>query len=125
MLDGGNELDAWDRDHFFHPSTHMGMHARGETPNRIMAGGEGVYVFDRDGRRFYLARPNLPRVDPTESLSEREMQVARGAALGHSNKLIAYELGITPSTVATHLKSAMAKLKVDSRDGSYLGRVNS
>ena len=51
MLDGGNELDAWDRDHFFHPSTHMGMHARGETPNRIMAGGEGAYVVDRDGRR--------------------------------------------------------------------------
>jgi len=42
MLDGGNELSAWDRDHFFHPSTHMGTHARGESPNRIMAGAEGV-----------------------------------------------------------------------------------
>ena len=51
MLDRGNELDAWDRDHFFHPSTHMAAHARGETPNRIMAGGEGVYVVDRNGRR--------------------------------------------------------------------------
>jgi L-2,4-diaminobutyrate transaminase len=46
-----NELDAWDRDHFFHPSTHMGQHARGETPNRIIAGGEGVYIVDRDGKR--------------------------------------------------------------------------
>lgn len=27
MLDQTNEL-AWDRDHFFHPSTHMGTHAR-------------------------------------------------------------------------------------------------
>jgi len=51
MLNRGNELDAWDRDHFFHPSTHMGMHARGEAPNRIMAGGEGVYVVDTEGRR--------------------------------------------------------------------------
>ena len=28
MLDRSNELNAWDRDHFFHPSTHMGTHAR-------------------------------------------------------------------------------------------------
>jgi L-2,4-diaminobutyrate transaminase len=46
-----NELHAWDRDHFFHPSTHMAQHARGETPNRIIAGGEGVYIVDRDGKR--------------------------------------------------------------------------
>jgi L-2,4-diaminobutyrate transaminase len=46
-----NELTAWDRDHFFHPSTHMAQHARGETPNRIVTGGEGVYVVDRQGRR--------------------------------------------------------------------------
>ncbi|WP_414473097.1 aspartate aminotransferase family protein [Microvirga sp. M2] len=46
-----NELNAWDRDHFFHPSTHMAQHARGETPNRIIAGGEGVYIVDRQGKR--------------------------------------------------------------------------
>jgi L-2,4-diaminobutyrate transaminase len=46
-----NELNAWDRDHFFHPSTHMAQHARGETPNRIITGGEGVYIVDRDGKR--------------------------------------------------------------------------
>jgi L-2,4-diaminobutyrate transaminase len=46
-----NELNAWDRDHFFHPSTHMAQHARGETPNRIITGAEGVYIVDRQGRR--------------------------------------------------------------------------
>jgi L-2,4-diaminobutyrate transaminase len=46
-----NELNAWDRDHFFHPSTHMGQHARGEMPNRIITGGDGVYVVDRQGKR--------------------------------------------------------------------------
>ena len=51
MLDQSNELAAWDRDHFFHPSTHMGMHARGETPNRVMAGGEGVTIWDTNGKR--------------------------------------------------------------------------
>lgn len=51
MLDPSNERTAWDRDHFFHPSTHMGMHARGETPTRVMAGGEGVYITDVTGRK--------------------------------------------------------------------------
>ncbi len=51
MLDHSNELDAWDRDHFFHPSTHMAAHARGETPNRVVTGGDGVYIMDRHGRR--------------------------------------------------------------------------
>ncbi|MDR6950969.1 L-2,4-diaminobutyrate transaminase [Ancylobacter sp. 3268] len=46
-----NQFHAWDRDYFFHPSTHMAQHARGETPNRIVTGGEGVYIVDRDGRR--------------------------------------------------------------------------
>jgi L-2,4-diaminobutyrate transaminase len=46
-----NELNAWDRDHFFHPSTHMAQHARGDTPNRIITGGEGVYIVDRQGKR--------------------------------------------------------------------------
>jgi L-2,4-diaminobutyrate transaminase len=51
MLDRSNELNAWDRDHFFHPSTHMGTHARGESPSRTIASGEGVYITDINGRR--------------------------------------------------------------------------
>ncbi|GLS30991.1 L-2,4-diaminobutyrate transaminase [Mesorhizobium albiziae] len=50
MLDLTNERTAWDRDHFFHPSTHMGTHARGETPTRVMAGGEGVRIRDVTGK---------------------------------------------------------------------------
>jgi L-2,4-diaminobutyrate transaminase len=50
MLDLTNERTAWDRDHFFHPSTHMGTHARGETPTRVMAGGEGVRIRDTAGK---------------------------------------------------------------------------
>jgi L-2,4-diaminobutyrate transaminase len=50
MLNRLNELAAWDRDHFFHPSTHMGAHARGEAPTCVMGGGEGVYVTDRSGK---------------------------------------------------------------------------
>jgi L-2,4-diaminobutyrate transaminase len=50
MPDIGNQMSAWDRDHFFHPSTNMGMHARGDTPTRIIASGEGVYITDTAGR---------------------------------------------------------------------------
>ena len=71
--------------------------------------------FDRDGRRYYVARANEPPVDALAKLSARETQVVKAAALGHSNKHIAYELGIGPSTVAVHLKAASAKLGVSSR----------
>jgi DNA-binding CsgD family transcriptional regulator len=73
-----------------------------------------VDQFDRDGRRFYLARVNVPST-PVAKLTEREAAVARAASHGHSNKLIAYELGIPASTVASHLKSACAKLGAPSR----------
>src|SRR3546814_5590467 len=44
-------LEAWDRESFFHPSTNLAAHARGETPTRIIEGGEGVYITDRAGKR--------------------------------------------------------------------------
>ena len=48
-------------------------------------------------------------------LSRRELQVARAAALGHSDKLIAYELGLAASTVARLLSRARIKLGVKTR----------
>ncbi|HEX9789502.1 MAG TPA: aspartate aminotransferase family protein [Kiloniellales bacterium] len=51
MLENRDELEAWDREHFFHPSTHMAQHARGESPARVIEGGEGVYIVDRSGKR--------------------------------------------------------------------------
>jgi L-2,4-diaminobutyrate transaminase len=44
-------LEAWDRESMFHASTHLAAHARGETPTRIIEGGDGVYITDRAGRR--------------------------------------------------------------------------
>lgn len=54
-----DHLDAWDRENFFHPSTHLAQHARGESPNRIVTGGEGVYIEDRDGTRLLDAFAGL------------------------------------------------------------------
>lgn len=71
--------------------------------------------FDTDGRRYLVARRNDPRAPDPRGLTERERQIARFVALGHSNKLIAYELGISEASVATHLKRAAAKLGVAGR----------
>jgi DNA-binding NarL/FixJ family response regulator len=49
------------------------------------------------------------------TLSERERTIARLAACGKPNKLIAYELGLAQSTVATHLSAALRKLGLASR----------
>jgi L-2,4-diaminobutyrate transaminase len=48
---GTAQVQEKDRNYVFHPSTHLAKHSRGETPNRIMAGAEGVYLWDTEGRR--------------------------------------------------------------------------
>jgi len=54
-----DQLDQWDHDHFFHPSTHLAQFARGEIANRIVTGGDGVYIDDRDGNRLLDAFAGL------------------------------------------------------------------
>ena len=49
------------------------------------------------------------------SVSEREKQVLRMMAVGHSNKEIAEALGITIKTVEVHKANAMRKLKLRGR----------
>ena len=48
--------------------------------------------------------------DP-RALTERERQIVAYADLGQSNKLIAYQLGLSPSTVGVHLAHAREKLR--------------
>ena len=74
-----------------------------------------VDTFDTDGRRYVVARANEPDARDPRALSPKESRVVGYAALGHSNKEIAYALGIAASTVATHLTSAQRKLCAPSR----------
>jgi DNA-binding CsgD family transcriptional regulator len=74
-----------------------------------------VDSFDHDGQRYLVARKNDPDVKPARPLTRREQQVVAYAAMGHANKLIAYELGLAPSTVAMHLSKAAHKLGARSR----------
>ncbi len=74
-----------------------------------------VDQFESDGRRYVVARRNdVPGQGP-ESLSPRERQALALAAMGHHNKLVAYEMGISASTVRVLLTRAFKKLGVRSR----------
>ena len=65
-----------------------------------------------DGYQYVLTR-TLPIQD--ETLTERQRQIARWVAEGLSNKAIAEKLQISPATVAAHLRTIFAKLRVTSR----------
>ncbi len=54
-----DQLDQWDRDNFFHPSTHLAQHARGESPNRVIKTASGVFIEDRDGTKLLDAFAGL------------------------------------------------------------------
>jgi len=54
-----DQLDAWDRENFFHPSTHLAQHARGESASRIIQTASGCYIEDRDGNKFLDAFAGL------------------------------------------------------------------
>jgi DNA-binding NarL/FixJ family response regulator len=69
---------------------------------------------ERDGRCYLVARRNEPQVSEPKALSLRERQVLSYVKMGHSQKFIAFELGLGPSTVAGHLASGMRKLGVSS-----------
>ncbi len=49
-----------------------------------------------------------------EALSERERQVLDGLVAGKANKVIAYDLGISPRTVEIYRANVMAKMQAES-----------
>ena len=88
-----DQLAAWDRDSFFHPSTHMASHARGDSPARIITSGEGVHITDRDGRRsldafagLYCVNVGYGRPEIAEAIAEQARQLAYyHAYVGHGS----------------------------------------
>lgn len=67
------------------------------------------------GSLVLLARRNAPEPAPVPELTTREREILGGLAMGHSNKLIAYELGAAPSTIAWHITRLAAKLGTPTR----------
>lgn len=76
---------------------------------------------DRGGRRLFVVRRNRREADSADGLTKREQEVVSYAAGGHSLKFISYELGVSVSTISTHLKHALFKLRL--RDRAELARA--
>jgi DNA-binding CsgD family transcriptional regulator len=72
--------------------------------------------FEENGRRYIVAHENEPRPPGLDALTKRERQIIGYAALGHDNKVIAYDMGIAHSTVRVLVARAASKLGVRSRD---------
>src|SRR3954470_7289761 len=79
---------------------------------RLAAGG-GTYLNPRLGARM-AAAPDEP-AGPPDDLSEREVEVLRLIALGHTNSEIASQLFLSTRTVETHRAHIQQKLRRTSR----------
>jgi|GEM_PF-1258326 len=65
---------------------------------------------DVDGKRFFVAVENGVNARPDARLSPRERAVLALVSIGHTNKLIAYDLGLSSAGVARALLEAQRKL---------------
>ncbi len=72
--------------------------------------------FDAGGERYVVARANGPSTSGPNALSPRERQVVGCLSLGHSLKVIAYELGLSYSTVRVLVGRARTKLGATGRE---------
>lgn len=61
-----------------------------------------------------LSATDLAVVERLASLSAREKQVLDGLVAGHANKVIAFDLGISPRTVEVYRANLMTKMQVKS-----------
>jgi len=81
---------------------------------REVAGG-GRYVNPELGARLIAAEAETERLAEENPLSEREQEVLRLLALGHTNQEIAKQLYISVRTAETHRAHIMQKLRLQSR----------
>ncbi|AJE45872.1 aspartate aminotransferase family protein [Celeribacter indicus] len=89
-----DQLDTWDRENFFHPSTHLARHARGEAPGRIVRTARGATIVDRDGREFldgfaglYCVNVGYGRQEIAEAIAEQARELAYyHAYVGHGTE---------------------------------------
>ncbi|WBU52662.1 aspartate aminotransferase family protein [Paracoccus sp. SCSIO 75233] len=89
-----DELAKWDRENFMHPSTHLSQFARGEAAQRIVTGGEGAFITDRDGNRLldgfaglYCVNVGYGRTEISEAIAKQAHELAYyHAYAGHGSE---------------------------------------
>ena len=75
----------------------------------------GRYVHPELGARLVAAETEAARRADEDPLSDREREVLRLLALGHTNQEIAKQLYISVRTAETHRAHIMQKLRLSSR----------
>jgi two-component system, NarL family, response regulator NreC len=75
----------------------------------------GRYVSPELGARLLAAEADAERRADEDPLSDREREVLRLLALGHTNQEIAQQLFISVRTAETHRAHIMQKLRLESR----------
>jgi two-component system response regulator NreC len=75
----------------------------------------GRYVHPELGARLVVAETEAERRADADPLSEREREVLRLLALGHTNQEIAKQLFVSVRTAETHRAHIMRKLQLSSR----------
>ncbi len=89
-----DQLEKWDRESFFHPSTHLAEFARGNLAQRVIVGGEGCYIEDRDGNRLldafaglYCVNVGYGRTEIAEAIAAQARELAYyHAYVGHGTE---------------------------------------
>lgn len=76
-------LEQWDRENFFHPSTHLAQHARGESPTRVIKTAKGSHITDREGNRLldafaglYCVNAGYGRTEIAEAIAAQAHELA-------------------------------------------------
>ena len=88
-------LNRWDRENFFHPSTHLAQHARGDSPQRIIKTGSGVHIEDSNGQRLldafaglYCVNVGYGRSEIADAIAEQARELAYyHAYVGHGTEV--------------------------------------
>ena len=78
-----DKLEQWDRENFFHSSTHLAEFARGNLPQRVIKSGSGSFIEDRDGNRMldafaglYCVNVGYGRSEITEAIADQAKELA-------------------------------------------------
>ena len=89
-----DQLESWDRENFFHPSTHLAEFSRGNLAQRVIKTASGCHITDRDGNRLldafaglYCVNVGYGRSEIAEAISKQAHELAYyHAYVGHGTE---------------------------------------
>ena len=89
-----DKLEIWDRQNFFHPSTHLAEFSRGNLAQRVIKTASGCHIIDRFGNRLldafaglYCVNAGYGRAEIAEAISKQAHELAYyHAYVGHGTE---------------------------------------